>query len=118
MGLEPHEEVVARDVLVEIDPRAFAFTPSLMPGGVRPPGSWIWQCTWSSPSRVSPVDDIEWEREDRPAAAEVRRQRRTIDLSAAIELERDQPRQRERPALDDGRPAPDRVYRRRAPACR
>jgi hypothetical protein len=31
--------------LLKLIPRAFAFTPSLVPGGAWPPGSWIWQLT-------------------------------------------------------------------------
>jgi hypothetical protein len=31
--------------LLKLIPRAFTFTPSLVPGGAWPPGSWIWQLT-------------------------------------------------------------------------
>jgi len=36
--------------LLKLTPRALAVTPSLVPGGVCPPGSWIWQFTSISPS--------------------------------------------------------------------
>ena len=35
--------------LLKLVPRAFALTPSLVPGGACPPGSWIWQLTSYSP---------------------------------------------------------------------
>jgi hypothetical protein len=38
--------------------------------------------------------------EDHPATAEIRRQRRALDLAAAVELERDETGERERPAFD------------------
>jgi hypothetical protein len=36
--------------LLKLTPRALAVTPSLVPGGACPPGSWIWQFTTISPS--------------------------------------------------------------------
>src|SRR5919204_967176 len=47
--------------LLKLIPRAFTFTPSLVPGGACPPGSWIWQLTSYSPSVCSPVvEDVAW----------------------------------------------------------
>jgi DNA-binding transcriptional ArsR family regulator len=36
--------------LLKLMPRALTLTPSLVPGGACPPGSWIWQLTSSRPS--------------------------------------------------------------------
>src|SRR5207247_5671316 len=47
--------------LLKLIPRAFALTPSLVPGGAWPPGSWIWQLTSYSASDCSPVnDEVAW----------------------------------------------------------
>src|SRR5207249_1708487 len=46
--------------LWKLTPRAFTLTPSLVPGGACPPGSWIWQFTSYSPSDCSPVDEVAW----------------------------------------------------------
>lgn len=95
--------------LLKLIPRAFALTPSLVPGGRLPAGVVDLAVHLVEPGRHLAGRGRGVEAEDRAAPTEVRRELGPLDLAAAVELERDQPGELERPALGHRRPERDRV---------
>src|SRR5947208_5205921 len=100
--------------LLKLIPRALTLTPSLVPGGACPPGSWIWQLTSSRPSCWAPVEEVAWTTKvTRPPQKSGGSGIRSLSmghLAAAVELERDEPLvEREGAGFEHGRAGHQRV---------
>src|SRR5919109_4582905 len=107
---EHYEEVVSGDVLVEVDPARVGL--DALARAARRLAARIVDLAVDLvvPDRLLAIYGGRGvEAEDRAASAEVRRQLRALDLAAAVELERDKPRERERPAVDHRRARYDRI---------
>src|SRR5919201_3086952 len=104
-----YEEVVTGDMLVEVDPARVGLDALARPARRRAARIVDLAVDLVEADRLLAGRGRGVEAEDRAATAEIRRQLGALDLAAAVELERDQPRERERPAVEDRRAGHDRI---------
>jgi len=104
-----HEEVVARDVRVEVDAAGVRFDPFACSRRRLSARGVDLAVDLRQPARLLARRRRRVEPEDGPAATEVGRERLPARLAAAVELLGDEPGERERPMLDNGRDRLDRV---------